>query len=335
MPTKIEWVKNPDGSAGETWNPIRARNKETGRAGHFCVHVSPACQHCYAEVMQPRLFGNPIRYAAQDADKVELFLHQNALWQPLRWRRPRRIFVCSMTDLFYEGHSEEMIDQVFAMMALASHHQFQVLTKRPERMAQYLTSIETGESGETRMEGFRDALIEGTAQKLYAERTGEDPSLWLAVNLPLPNVWLGVSVEDRARKERIDRLRETEAAVRFLSIEPLLENLGELDLTGIDWVISGGESGCHARPSHPDWFRSVRDQCIAAGVPYLHKQNGEWAWYENMTFDEAERSAAQNCPGKKIEHHSCGRTAVRVGKKKAGRQIDGRMWDEFPREREA
>ena len=240
MPTKIEWTD-------DSWNPLRARNKETGHAGHFCVHVSPACEHCYAEGMQPRLFGNPVRYAAQDADKVELFVPQKILEQPLRWRRPRRIFVCSMTDLFYEGYSEEMIDQVFATMALAGHHQYQVLTKRPERMRQYLTSIE---DGDTRLEGARDALIEGMAQKQHHERTGEDPSLWLAVNLPLENVWLGVSVEDRARKARIDLLRQTEAAVRFLSIEPLLEDLGELDLTGIHWVIVGGESGNGARPMH-------------------------------------------------------------------------------------
>ena len=131
MPTKIEWTD-------ETWTPIRARNIETGGVGHFCVHVSPGCENCYAEGFQKR-FNNPIRYAAQDASKVELFLDEKVLMKPLGWKKPRRVFVCSMTDLFYEGVPDEWIDRVFATMAMARQHQFQCLTKRSARMQSYIT----------------------------------------------------------------------------------------------------------------------------------------------------------------------------------------------------
>ena len=269
MPTKIEWTD-------ETWTPIRARNRETGKVGHFCIHVSPGCAHCYAERLQPR-FGNPIRYAAQDAAKVDIYLDEKTLTQPQRWRRPRMVFVCSMTDLFLQLHPADMIGAVLTRIAMSPHHSFQVLTKRSERAYNCITRA----FGAT----------------------------------PPPNLWLGVSVEDRARKGRIDNLRETPAAVRFLSLEPLLEDLGELDLTGIGWVIVGGESGPNARPMERQWAGNIRDQCIAAGVPFFFKQWGEWAPV----------SAAINEPS-----GWDGMNMHRVGKKRAGRQLDGRSWDEMP-----
>ena len=134
--SKIEWCDS-------SWNPIRARNRETGGVGHYCVHVSEGCRNCYAERMQPR-FRNPIRYAAQDREKVDLFLDEKTLTQPLHWRKPRHVFVCSMTDLFLDDHLDEWIDCVFAVMALAPQHVYQVLTKRPERMREYLTDTEVG-----------------------------------------------------------------------------------------------------------------------------------------------------------------------------------------------
>ena len=135
--TTIEWCRGEDGRLGATWNPIRARNLETDGIGHYCVHVSEGCRNCYAERMQPR-FRNFTRYAVQDRGKIELFLHDDALTQPLRWRKPRHVFVCSMTDLFLDDHADEWIDRVFAVMALCPQHTFQVLTKRPERMRKHM-----------------------------------------------------------------------------------------------------------------------------------------------------------------------------------------------------
>ena len=351
--TKIEWTD-------ATWNPIRARNRETGGVGHYCVHVSEGCRNCYAERMQPR-FRNPIRYAAQDREKVNLFLDRKTLEQPLRWREPRMVFVCSMTDLFLEDHPDEWIDAVFAVMALCPQHTFQVLTKRPERMREYMASIDNGDGA--RLEGLRNALIEYMAQKIYYQRTGEDPLMWLAVNLPLPNVWLGVSTENQAAaNRRIPPLLDTPALVRFVSAEPLL---GPADLTfymsefetdnngptypGLDWIIVGGESGPGARPMHPDWARSFRDQCQGAGVPFFFKQWGEWVDYrqigstgwEQETYRDDGRALirgslfhrgrpmfdGRSWPTKPMDK---GVLLVRAGKRRAGRHLDGRVWDERP-----
>ena len=331
MGTKIEWTD-------ETWNPLRARNRETGKIGHFCVHHSPGCKFCYAELLQKR-FGNPVRYAAQDADKVELFLDEKVLMQPLSWRKPRMVFVCSMTDLFYEGYSDDLIDKVFAVMALAPQHTFQVLTKRAERMRDYLCA-----EPEDRINAEAGTLMH------FDDMPQRDTG-------PLSNVWLGVSVEDRARLDRVDRLRETPGANRFLSLEPLLEDLGEFDLTGIDWVIVGGESGPNARPMHPEWARSIRDQCQAAGAPFFFKQWGEWLpcqtdrlWqdgHRGLRFERHERPSlkfvgwrpdGQPIPADteadrirfrdKYGPPRC--VSLRLGKKRAGRLLDGRTWEEMP-----
>ena len=354
--TKIEWTD-------ATWNPIRARNRETGGVGHYCVHVSEGCRNCYAERMQPR-FRNPVRYAAQDRGKVELFLDENALAQPLRWREPRMVFVCSVTDLFLEDHSDEWIDSVFAVMALCPQHTFQVLTKRPERMREYVEGAED----RIRSEIFDDIPPYDAAPKWW-ERTAKN-EYRLRLNWPLPNVWLGVSVEDQGTaNERIPPLLESPALVRFVSAEPLL---GPIDLSGhlpwgcsaptcpcktkaeckelgLDWVICGGESGPGARPMHPDWARSLKRQCRASGVPFFFKQWGEWADYrqigaagwERETYRDDGRALIRGSlflrgkpmfggkawPTKPMDK---GVLLVRAGKKCAGRHLDGRVWNGMP-----
>lgn len=243
----IEWTD-------ATWNPI------TG-----CTLVSEGCRHCYAaRLAATRMKHHPSRAglarlnAAGEAKFTgEVRLNEQWLDQPIRWRKPRRIFVCAHGDLFHEAVPDEWIDRVFAVMALAQQHTFQVLTKRPERARDYLTT--------------RANLL---------RISGE----W-----PFAHIWLGTSVEDQATADaRIPHLLAIPAAVRFLSAEPLL---GPLDLIramdragfdpvwsirqcGLDWVIVGGESGRGARPMHPDWARGLRDQCRAAGVAFFLKQMG-------------------------------------------------------------
>ena len=276
--TKIEWTD-------ATWNPIRG-----------CTRVSEGCRHCYAEVMAGR-FSDPGQWGHGLAQRVALpgggtdhrwtgkvELVDAALDLPLRWRSPRRIFVNSTSDLFHEKVLDEWIDRVFAVMALAPQHRFQVLTKRPERMRDYLGHKVTP----------YNVLYEAIA------RNSSD----LSESWPLRNVWLGTSIEDQATADdRIPHLLATPAAVRFISAEPLL---GPVDLrlivikpsdapergkppvsinalkgwyggadhdpARIHWTIVGGESGPGARPMHPDWARSLRDQCQAAGVPFFMKQ---------------------------------------------------------------
>lgn len=376
----IEWTD-------ATWNPVRAVNRKTGGIGHYCRKVSRGCRNCYAERTQPR-FRNPVRYAAQDRDQVELFLDEKTLLQPLRWTRPRRIFVCSTTDLFLEDHEDVWIDQMFAVMALCPRHTFQVLTKRSERMREYLTHPDLPER------------ISAIAWQLVPRRRGNkaDPECERAAAVrsanawPLPNVLLGASVEDQeAAEERIPDLMETPAALRFLSAEPLLgpldvyggdpdPRLGDYDhgidalgewwepgddpkgppRHGVDWIIAGGESGPDARPSHPDWFRSLRDQCQATDVPFFFKQWGEWLvgertageaehnphglpirFQDGETFDVVSdghdillAGAEEVKEGPELIWREFGgwrgQLVRRVGKKAAGRELDGREWDDTP-----
>ncbi len=333
--SKIEWTD-------ATWNPIR------GTKGTWsCVKISEGCKFCYAERLNLRRWphgGGPEYKIGAD----ELRLDEKILIQPLRWLRHRRIFVCSMTDLFEERVENDWIDCIFAVMALTPQHTFQVLTKRAARMAAYCA--------EQRFDEINEASVSLDSRVvLPSQRHGMVPGGW-----PLPNVWLGVSVENQARAdERIPWLLKTPAAVRFLSVEPLL---GPVDLKPhlarpclmcggsasvpvegggkpcprcfpvgqfqdpdqIGWVIVGGESGgpperalvkrcnsddphsCrdalggtgeshyHAKPDALEWVRTLRDQCVAAGVPFLFKQWG-------------------------------GPTA-----KSGGRILDGRTWDEYP-----
>ncbi|MDX2166152.1 MAG: phage Gp37/Gp68 family protein [Deltaproteobacteria bacterium] len=219
-----------------------------------CTKISPGCKHCYAETFAERFRG--VRGHPFEFG-FDLRLIPAKLEEPLHWRTPRRIFVNSMSDLFHEDVPAEFIGAVGAVMRRAHWHTFQTLTKRHGRLHDLL-------SGELE---------------------------WLS---HLPNAWWGVSVENRREGlPRVDTLRETSAAVRFLSIEPLLEDLGILDLGGIHWVIVGGESGARARSMNPEWVRSIRDQCVEQRVPFFFKQWGG------------------------------------VRKKNTGRVLDGRTWSQF------
>lgn len=200
-----------------------------------CTKISPGCKHCYASVFAERFRGVPGHPYEQGFD---LRLVPEKLAEPLRWRAPRTIFVNSMSDLFHPGIREDYIFAVAEVMRLARWHVFQILTKRADRMAE---------------------LLAGPLRAAARE----------------PHIWWGVSVENRKHGlPRIAHLRRAPARTRFLSVEPLLEDLGTLDLTGVSWVIVGGESGAGARPLREAWAAGVRDQCAAAGVPFFFKQWG-------------------------------------------------------------
>jgi protein gp37 len=259
-----------------------------------------------------------------------------ALADPLSWKKPRQVFVNSMSDLFHESVPDHFIDSVFASMALCPQHTFQVLTKRAERMSRYLNA--DGRSFKIEQQGW-GFQIGGHSMKRPVQLEA-----W-----PLPNVWLGVSVErQQEANERISWLVETEAAVRFLSCEPLL---GPLDLnlpwihhhdgtvektSAIDWVIVGGESGYGARPMHPDWARSLRDQCQAAGVPFFFKQWGGWTPSDAKPVRGTHTGGGiyllpDGHWGNQGDWWDGNAAAMdRVRKKLAGRALDGREWDEFP-----
>lgn len=345
--TKIEWTD-------ATWNPI------TG-----CSVVSPGCTNCYAmKLSGTRLKHHQTRAGLTTDSKAgpvwngQVRFNEAALPQPLRWKRPRRIFVCAHGDLFHESVPDEWTDRVFAVMALSPQHTFQVLTKRAGRMREYLTSEWTG---------FR---IRNAMQELFKQPIIE-------MTWPLPNAWLGVSVEDQARAdERIPDLLAAPAAVRFLSMEPLLgpvdiqrwierchaasdgdciapscpqarnwkshcplDSWGdwrsgdEPDFPLLDWVIVGGESGPGARPMHPGWVRSIRDQCATAGVPFFFKQWGEWGDYFGSIAGDPGQYAAHwagtgrwsffNQAPRQFFIFSADAVRKRVGKKAAGRLLDG------------
>lgn len=241
--SRIEWTE-------ATWNPV------TG-----CDRVSSGCDNCYALALARRLkaMGNP-RYQADGRPETSgpgfgVTMHWDLIELPLRWKRPRLVFVNSMSDLFHPRVGDDFIAAIFSVMERCPDHTFQVLTKRPKRMAAFVQKFQTR---------------------------------------PLPNVWLGTSVESAATLPRIDDLRKAPAAVRFLSLEPLLGPLSALDVSGVDWVITGGESGIGARPVAKEWVEEIRDKCVEADVPFFHKQWG-------------------------------GRTP-----KAGGRELGGRTWSEMP-----
>ncbi len=275
--TTIEWTRGDDGASGATWNPV------TG-----CSKVSPGCAHCYAETFAERFRGVAGHPYEQGFD---LRLRPERLELPLRWRRPRRIFVNSMSDLFHEEVPDSYVRQVFDVMARATWHTFQVLTKRHMRLVELAPRLE-----------------------------------WP------PNVWMGVSIENRRYVARADALREVPAAVRFISAEPLLGPLDGLSLKDIDWLIAGGESGPHARPMHPAWVAELRDRCQAEAVAFFFKQWGahspevgarDGAGGRVILLDHLGRRRSQAAPGQAVRMR-------RVGKGRAGRELEGRTWDEYP-----
>jgi protein gp37 len=266
--SKIEWTT-------DTWNPIRARNLKTNKIGWFCVHESEGCRNCYAEALNFRL-GTGVDYMAQRRDQVEIFLDEKMLTAPLHWKKPRMIFVCSMTDLFGTFVPDEMIDRMFAVMALCPQHTFQVLTKRPQRMRQWFDRYNAAHDHNCAdMVADQAAALLGRPTAKGSERYGQGKS----PGWPLPNVWLGTSCEDqKAADARIPHLLNTWAAIRFISCEPLLGPIhlyvSAQDRLKIDWVIVGGESGTHARPMRYSWAADILEQCKAAETACFVKQMG-------------------------------------------------------------
>jgi protein gp37 len=274
--TSIEWTDH-------SVSPVRARDKATGKVFHFCEKISPGCAHCYAATMAKR-FGLP-DYVKANRDKVEFFLDRQKLVEVLRRKKPTRYFWEDCSDLFGDWVHDGWLDRCFAVMAATPQHTHQVLTKRPERMTAYMAALQSDadqHAPRTVEKRFTPAQLLNLRMIAGAAQPGGILGRAFDTPWPLPNVWLGVSVEDRQRKARIDQLRGVPAAVRFLSLEPLLEDLGMLDLTGIHWVIVGGESGSGARPMDVAWARSLVEQCKAAAVPVFVKQMG------SMPFDSSQ-----------------------------------------------
>ncbi len=316
--TTIEWTE-------ATWNPVRG-----------CSIVSEGCRNCYAMRMAHRsnrpggAYEGLTRIGAHGPTWTgDVRFVSDLLDYPLRLRKPHRIFVNSMSDLFHESIPDEWINLIFSRMGACDDagrgHVFQVLTKRPLRMADYM--------------------------RTRAREAWNGPRMNRS-SFPPRNVWLGVSVEDqKTADERIPLLIETPAAVRWISAEPLL---GPIDLqvpwstlnaeypaNGIHWVVAGGESGPGARPMHPDWVRSLRDQCQAANVPFFFKQWGSWAPHESETITAAQAShsrtllaAREKCGyycSEDVGHVDHKEVALyRVGKKAAGNLLDGRQHLEYP-----
>lgn len=310
--TSIEWARGADGSEGKSWNPMRG-----------CSLASDECANCYAQSIARRFSvpGKPFEGLINRHGKWNGVMRQapeHTLHEPLRWKKPTRVFVNSMTDLFHENAPFEWVDRIFAVMALCPRHTFIVLTKRADRMREYVTTKR------------RERVI-GHAWEMLGHFPKYVHDGILRRSWPLPNLILGVSVGRREFLSRLDHLRETPAAVRMVSFEPLLEDLGPIDLTGIGWAVVGGESGPCSRPMHSDWARSLRDQCVAGGVPYFFKQ-----WGQFIPADQPE-SRNFSYDDERCEHVWDARSptgySIRVGKSRAGRVLDGRTWDEFPQVR--
>ncbi|MDO3312370.1 bacteriophage protein gp37 [Mycobacteroides abscessus subsp. abscessus] len=335
--TGIEWTD-------VTWNPV------TG-----CDKVSPGCDRCYAMKMAKRLKAMGSAKYQTDGDPrtsgpgFGVARHPGTLAYPLTVKEPTRIFVNSMSDLFHDKVPDEYIASVWAIMALAPHHTFQLLTKRHGRMRSLVGSARFAGRVYTAINSMLNhgnpLLINDIA--IMAALDGFARGQFKVLH----NVWLGVSAEDQKRADvRIPALMDTPAAMRFVSAEPLLgrielkqhwlhpvmrqpspENsaigrrIGKAHGVGfIDWVIVGGESGPGARPMHPDWARSLRDQCVEANVPFLFKQWGEW-----VTEDQSPEDIT--LPGISTLHWGDDQpSAYKVGKKRAGRELDGRTWDQYP-----
>lgn len=370
----IEWTD-------ATWNPVVG-----------CERISPGCTHCYAKELHDRRHKAALAGKAMPLQYEEPFevvrTRADRLDMPLRWRAPRRIFVNSMADLFHEDVPDDFIAAVFGVIAAAPRHTFQLLTKRPARALEWFSWVAAQEPDPT-THCHSEALAMDCDEGVIHRRSGMvEGRAW-----PLPNLWLGVSVENqRFADERIPLLVKTPAAIRFLSCEPMLEavnirghlldftsnpgrcaacghghgftrcpNYGSIAKTrtayqggqvtcsefkrsefGIHLVIAGGESGPRARPMHPEWATSLRDQCDAAAVPFFFKQWGEWAPGECAEFSpkRSERTATLiDCawhfgsltPGQSEDLHRDDEPDLyRLGKKRAGRLLDGVEWSQMP-----
>lgn len=312
--SKIQWTD-------ETWNPV------TG-----CSKISEGCANCYAERMIERL-GNIPQTAEKYKDGFKVTCHNDELKRRFPGKG-KKIFVCSMSDLFHDDVPFEFIDKVMNVIGGNPQHVFQMLTKRPARMREY----------------FDDRVIDGSLEDIK--------------NGYLKNLWLGVTCENqRTTDERIPLLLEIPAAIRFISVEPMLGAVdlgfcpdvvtGECDMDGdcnccnigpaiyrLDWVICGGESGVNARPLNPDWVISLRDQCIDAGVPFFFKQWGEWAPALGYNPKNKRRHFCFDPPSKATpwlkEYNGLSLTNMfRYGKKKAGNRLHGEVWEQFPKQSEA
>jgi protein gp37 len=253
--SKIEWTE-------VTWNPT------TG-----CDRISSGCDHCYALTLARRLkaMGQP-KYQNDGDPRTSgpgfaVTVHQDTLWEPLRWRKPRVVFVNSMSDLFHARVPDSFIASVFGVMAMTPQHTYQVLTKRPRRMRTVLSAPAFWFRVNDAADAADDALT--AINPRWPGVPSLDPVPW-----PLPNVWAGTSIENDDYTWRADDLRQAPAAVRFLSCEPLLGPLPSLDLDGIHWVIAGGESGPDHRKLDLDWVRGIRDRCAAQGTAFFFKQVG-------------------------------------------------------------
>lgn len=338
--TSIEWTD-------AVWNPIRG-----------CSRVSEGCRSCYAERVANRFKGPGMPYEGLIAKGGQwngnIKIVEDKLREPLSWIKPRMVFVNSMSDLFHESVPFETIAAIFSVMSVTTRHTYQILTKRPARMLEFFDwAIDFS------YPDFPDdsRIVESWPfqeewQPVNSNKGGYDNC---GPAIPYKNIWLGVSVEDqKTADERIPLLLKVPAAVRWISAEPLLESINLKDiatslteimlpLAGItwtafehetrvtevhnklDWVVVGGETGVNARPMHADWVRTIRDQCAEAGTPFFFKQWGEWGFsVQGACFTNAKEKLCLK-PGT---------IAWRTGKKKAGRELDGRTWDEYP-EREA
>lgn len=324
--TKIEWT-------GATWNPI------TG-----CSHESPGCIHCYAQTLAGgRLQHHPSRAGLTIPSKNgpvwtgEVRFNEQWLDQPFQWTKPSDIFVVAHGDLFHEAVPDEWIDRVFAVMILAHQHRFQVLSKRPDRMLRYLSG------GRDLYQRVLDAARPLRNQR---PRLGDVPIDDPGLGTWHRNIWLGTSVERQQeadkRRTALETLAREYGWSTWVSYEPAL---GPVDWNGwefIRWLVSGGESGPKARPSHPDWHRSARDFCIARGVPYFFKQWGAWSPHLDRDADDPDWRApySQMRESKKFQFLNlaggCGFHGDRlhvmenIGKKAAGAMLDGREWRQFP-----
>lgn len=323
--TKIEW-------ADAVWNPV------TG-----CTKISEGCDNCYAEKMVDRLQKIPAtQNKYQNGFKVTC--HKNELAKPLSWKKRRKIFVCSMGDLFHDDVPFKFIAQIYGIMSMCPQHTFMLLTKRPDRALKFYQWCEEKEQELYKCPADQNIYLEylpGEIVGPYTEKYGDN----FPDEIPLNNIWLGVTAENQARAdERIPILLQIPAAVRFVSVEPML---GPLTIRSwcpvcraflidsmsptcgtchsstfhVDWVICGGESGPNARPMHPDWVKSLRNQCKAANVPFFFKQWGEWK--PISVGENVPQFAFVKGPG----HDGA---VWRVGKKAAGRELDGKEYLQFP-----